>query len=180
MPRSALLIGSKRVLLGLASAGALLAAPGAAEAKTFFASFSDPDTDGKGSAARDIVAGRVAYNRRTGVLSSTVEVQADWAEDRDADMVVVIISDLVQGTCKRETMVVLGSSADPGVPQGFRAKDRDGKHPYYGRGEIDGTVFKMRVKAKGLAGNTPGCVTVGIVDDVGKVLDETPIDNGFR
>lgn len=165
---------------GLVLATALLATlPAGAQAKTFNARFSDPEGDASPS-ARDITAGRVAYNRKSGALSATINVAADFAEERDDAVVVVIVSDLVRGRCRavRMTMGVLLS--DPSVPVAWKGAG-DPKKKYLGSGSLEGDTLKLRVKAKGLSGQTPGCTMIYIASqgDNADLIDETAMDNGF-
>lgn len=154
--------------------------PGIAEAKTFNAHFEDPAGDST-TDARDIVAGRVAYNRRTGVLSAQVTVADDYANESDDAIVMVVVSDLVKGRCRKVSMTMGGVLSDPAVPVAWKGNTNDPKHKYYGAGTVDGATYSMRVKAKGLSGRTPGCVYMGIItnEQSAKLLDETTIDNGF-
>lgn len=164
------------VLLAMAAAAAL---PAGAQAKTFNARFSDPEGDAK-PAARDITAGRVAYNRKTGALSATITAAADFAEEREDAIVVVVVSDLVNGRCRRIRMSMGVALSDPGVPVAFKGETTTGKR-FLGRGSLEGDTLKMRVKAKSLSGQTPGCtaVYIGTTDDESVIIDQTPIDNGF-
>lgn len=166
-------------------AGIVLAAsvvgtlPAQAEAKTFKARFSDPEGDAK-PAARDITAGRVAYNRKTGALSASVTVAADFAEERDDAIVVLVVSDLVKGRCRAVRITMGVALSDPAVPVAWRGEAGQGKQRL-GAGSLEGNVLNMRVKAKSLAGLTPGCTAFFIAEnsDQQRLIDDTPIENGF-
>lgn len=167
--------GGAALLVG----AALAVLPTAAEAKTFNARFSDPEGDAR-PAARDIIAGRVAYNRKSGALSATVTAAADFAEERADAIVVVIVSDLVKGRCRKVRMTMGVPLSDPGVPVAWKGETTTGKR-YLGAGSLEGDTLKMRVKAKALSGLTPGCTAFFIVsnDESQTLLDDTPIENGF-
>lgn len=164
----------------VATAALFAAVPGTAEAKTFIASFEDPSGDGP-SDARDIVSGRVAYNRKSGALSATIEVGADFAEERSDALMVMIVSDLVNGRCRKVSMTMGALISDPAVPVAWKGIGTP-KHKYYGTGSLEGSTYKMRVKSKGLAGKTPGCTAFALMspDDTATVYDDTDISNGFR
>lgn len=166
-------------VVGAALAGTLLAMPGAAQAKTFNARFDDPSGDST-SDARDIVSGRVAYNRKTGALSATVEVGADFADESQDAVVVVMVSDLVNGKCRKGVLSMGGLLSDPSVPVAWKGATGSGKQ-HLGSGTLDGSVYSMRVKAKGLAGLTPGCTMIAITqrDKPYSLLDQTAENNGF-
>ncbi|MBO9532834.1 MAG: hypothetical protein J7513_07670 [Solirubrobacteraceae bacterium] len=171
--------------------GALLAAalgtvslaglPTAASAKTFVASFEDRTGDGKPD-ARDVVEGRIAYNRKSGALSATVRMNADILDEEDDAIVFVIVSDLRNGKCYRAIFTIGTVISDPSVPVAWKGGlDAAKPKQKYGSGSIEGDTIKMRVKAKSHGGQTPGCTAIVVVSrgDSPKIIDETPIENGF-
>lgn len=163
---------------GAVLAAALLAAvPAGADAKTFKARFSDPKGDAK-PAARDITAGRVAYNRKTGALSASVTVAEDFAEERDDAVVVLVVSDLVKGRCRAVRLTMGVALSDPAVPIAWKGEKSTGNDKL-GAGSIEGNTLNMRVKAKAFSGLTPGCTAFFIVDESQELIDDTPIENGF-
>ncbi len=165
---------------GIVLAAALLGGlPAGAQAKTFKARFSDPKGDAK-PAARDITAGRVAYNRKTGALSATLTVASDFAEEREDAVVVLLVSDLVKGRCRRVRITMGAALSDPAVPVAWKGERSTGDDKL-GAGSVEGSVLTMRVKSKAFSGLTPGCTAFYIVstDDSQKLIDDTPIENGF-
>jgi hypothetical protein len=169
----------RRGAAALAAAAVVAALPTSAQAKTFNARFSDPEGDAK-PAARDITAGRVAYNRKSGALSATVQVAADYAESREDAIVVVIVSDLVRGRCRAVRMTLGVALSDPAVPMAWKGETQTGKR-YLGSGSIEGDTLKLRVKSKALSGQTPGCTMIYLAtaEDEPTIIDQTAIDNGF-
>lgn len=176
MPRRALRGAGAAFVLS----GALLAAPSLAEAKTFVAPITDPAGDAKVD-ARDILSGRIAYNRKSGALSATVDVAADFADVRDDAIVYIILSDLVDGRCHKVSLTIGGLLSDPAVPLAWKGSGAP-KKKYLGTGVLEGATYKMRVKAKGLAGITPGCTAIALVStgEDATLFDDTDIRNGFR
>ena len=157
----------------------LLLAPAIAHAKTFIAPITDPAGDSTVD-ARDIISGRIAYNRKSGAMSATVQVAADFADEHDDAFVYAVISDLVGGRCRKPVLTIGGQLSDPSAAMAAR---EDQGPIYRGRGSLDGTTYKMRVKAKRLSGVTPGCAAIVIVgggEQDPQIYDTTAEDSGFR
>jgi hypothetical protein len=180
-PRSAIRTSRRRpaLMAGALALATLAATPGPAAAKTFVASFKDSTGDST-SDARDIVSARVAYNRRSGALSASVKMNAALGDVREDAVVIVLVSDLVNGKCRKVRMTMGATLSDPSVPIAWPGSTH-GKRQWNGTGSIDGDTISMRVKAKGLSGHTPGCTAIFVtsVGDVPTLLDDTPDNNGF-
>lgn len=161
--------GDLRVrLLGAAAlmfTAAALGAPSAAHAKTFKVGIDDIAGDGKSSDSRDMVGARVAYNRKSGAISMTVRMNADYELESRRTLISASISNLVNGRCQRAVLDIAAGTDDPATPVAatVAANGKLGKYRY-GSGNIDGDVFNIRVRHRSLSGRTVGCVYVAIYD----------------
>lgn len=149
-----------------------LAAPSAAQAKTFKVGIDDVAGDGKSGDSRDMVGARVAYNRKTGAISMTVRMNAEIALDDRPTIVTALLSDYVNGRCQRGVLQIVGTTADPTAsaaftlkPNGKEGKLRDGG------GNVDGDVFNLRVRHRSFSGKTVGCVYIALLDGETEALD---------
>jgi len=147
-----------------------------ASATTFTARITDPAGDAR-EATPDIVAARIAYNRRTGALSFSVTM-ADAIDVKATPAFVAIgFGGLKHGHCSDDWTVaawmeLLPPHDPPKASSGefeligaslFRGTNGQASAAARGKQVIDGDTISMRARSRKLGGLHPGCALVGIV-----------------